>query len=335
MVRTQPRHNSNSTATTLATMVTTSELILMRQKGCRTTPPTSPSVLRHPNDVNLTNQMQRSVTFLNETFRPTNTARAHEPKIDEYYQFCDAIYGSDQYRYHLNFEKVYRFMYYQAFRPLKKRGGGKRTKKRNNALVARIVRRRVNESGEAIADGFEIDHDDFEIDDNADEDEAVVMRFDKELYDEVMFAFSGAPVSPGKELPQPQQPDKPMSWSSFEQYKQIIRKIYRVQKQEGYTGLDWDSIWQQALDDLAKQVKGRVPHVKKATYQEKVSSALSPYTIVERYQEIEEEFWKDTARAVGPRQLATQLRHRYCCQHTASGILRCESHSIELNGVTS
>ena len=135
-------------------------------------------------------------------------------------------------------------MYYQAFRPLKKRGRGKRNKKRNNATVARIVRKRANDAGDAFAEAFPIDNKVFEIDDNAHEDEVVVMQFDKEIYEEVVEAFSGAPVSPGKELPQSQeQPDKPMSWSSFEQYKQIIRKIYRVQKQEGYTGLNWDSIW--------------------------------------------------------------------------------------------
>jgi hypothetical protein len=69
----------------------------------------------------------------------------------------------------------------------------------------------------------------------------------------------------------------------------------------------------------------RAPLIKKASYQEKVNAKFAPYTIVKHYPEIEQELWNDAAKAVGPRQVACQLRHRYCAQHTASGILRAES----------
>jgi hypothetical protein len=84
-------------------------------------------------------------------------------------------------------------------------------------------------------------------------------------------------------------------------------------------------IWKSPLDDLAKQVKGRVPYVRRATYQEKIAASFYSYSTVERYNAIEDALWEECGRAHGPRELASKLRHRYCATHTASGILRCES----------
>jgi Centromere DNA-binding protein complex CBF3 subunit, domain 2 len=118
---------------------------------------------------------------------------------------------------------------------------------------------------------------------------------------------------------------KPMSWSNFNQYQQVIVKIYNQQKMDKVNALYWSDIWQQPCIDLNIQVKRRQPYIKKATYQEKVTAEFAPYTIVEHYPAIEQELWNDAMKAAGPRQVACQLRHRYCAQHTASGILRAES----------
>jgi Centromere DNA-binding protein complex CBF3 subunit, domain 2 len=288
-------------------MVSTSELIRLRQgRRVITASPTPRSPpLRNPTDVHINVQLERSVVHLNESFRPTNTMKAHGPKIDEFFEFCDSIYGHDPYKYNLSFEKVYRFMFFQSFRELKKRGGPRKQRKKKSTRTSDV-------------DDVSVDAE--EEDDG--EEASPVIRFDREAYDAVMSGFSGVP---GQGLLLPPSPSKPMSWSSFDQYKQVIKRIYRVQKQENVNSLDWDAIWQHPLDDLTKQVKARVPHVRKSTFQEKVTGDFAPYTIVERYAEIEQAFWDDSARAVGPRQLATQLRHRYCSQHTATGILRCES----------
>ena len=230
--------------------------------------------------------MERSLCALNESLRPTNTSKAHEPKIEEFFEFCDSVYSEHPYKYILSYEKVFRFMFYHAFRNLKKRGG-----------------RRVG-----------------------------VARFDYTGYREVMSNFTGDPRSPGDNGPLPIQAVKPISWSSFDQYKQIIKRIYKTQKLEKVLALQWDEIWQSPLEDLSKQVKTRAPLVRRANYLEKVTAEFAPYTIVERYGEIEQELWNDSSQAVGPRQVCCQLRHRYCSQHTASGILRSESlHRAEFS----
>jgi Centromere DNA-binding protein complex CBF3 subunit, domain 2 len=225
-------------------------------------------------------QMRRSVTVMNESFRPTNTQKCHEPKFEEYFEFCEFVYPEDRYKYNINSEKVYRFMFYTAFREQKRRGGKKNSTK---------------------------------------------PRFDPFGYTTIMARFDGDPCSPGH-TPMPVQSNKPMAWSSWDQYRQVLKKIHKVQLQEGHNSLPWkDIIWTHACEDLEAHVKARVAFVKKATYQEKVDASFSPYSIVQHYPDIEEELWRDAMNAVGHRQICCQLRHRYCAQHTASGILRAES----------
>jgi hypothetical protein len=158
-------------------------------------------------------QMHRSVTVLNESFRPTNTAKCHSPKIHEYFEYCDAIYPDDPYKYILTSEKVFWFMFYQSFRDLKPRGGKKRQMKRN---------------------------------------------FDIEGYNAVLANFDGSPRSPGH-TPMPIQSKNPISWSTFDQYKQVIAKIYQTQKMEKVHALYWEDIWQQPCKDLSRVEAGKVP----------------------------------------------------------------------------
>ena len=300
-------------------MVTTSELIRLSMQRVNRSPPTSPSsTLRHPNDVNATVQMQRAVVELNESFRPTNTSKAHQPKVAEFFEFCEVIYNKDHYKYHLTFEKVYRFMYYQSFRPLKPRGG----KRKYNDDGTPFIRKKNRRQHAIIVDDEEV----FDEETEGDIHHEVPMHFDRAMYDEVMAQFTGDPSPDGSvTVTLPTQALQPISWSTFDQYKQVIRKIHREQQLAGASSLVWEQIWKSPLDDLAKHVKGRVPHIRRVTYQEKMSSSFYSYATVERYNDIEDALWDECSRAHGPRELAAKLRHRYCATHTASGILRCES----------
>jgi hypothetical protein len=57
--------------------------------------------------------------------RPENSQRVYEPKIREFEHFCELNYPNDRYVHVLDAKKVYDFMFYQAFREKKKRGGNK------------------------------------------------------------------------------------------------------------------------------------------------------------------------------------------------------------------
>ena len=146
------------------------------------------------------------------------------------------------------------------------------------------------------------------------------VRFDYELYKsmlkEIVLPESGQLITP--------TPKRPIGIATFDMYRAVFRRMHRNQLAQNVTGEHWEAVWKEGLVELRKHVQRRAPRIKKETYQEKVSGEFAPFSIVERYNEIELEMWKDSA-APSIRQIATNLRHRYCLLHLTSGILRCES----------
>jgi Centromere DNA-binding protein complex CBF3 subunit, domain 2 len=220
------------------------------------------------------------VLQLREDCRPANTARTQDPKVLEYFGFCDVHYSHDPYKYVLESNKVYRFMWYQSFREQRKRGGTK---------------------GERAA-------------------RASGHYFDSAEYDTIMAGFMNGPHS----LLSCPEPNMPIGACTFEAYKAIFRKIYKVQIAKKINSTPWDQIWPMCFDELYRHVKERVPLKKKANYAEKIDGEFAPYMIVDHYNDIEGLMWSD-ANAKGARSLCCALRHRYCMLHLTSGILRCES----------
>ena len=75
--------------------------------------------IRHPHDVGLNSRLEVATLELRDGMKPANTSKTMEPKIEEFFQFCEKVYPNDQHNYNLDYEKVYRFMWYQAFREQK------------------------------------------------------------------------------------------------------------------------------------------------------------------------------------------------------------------------
>jgi Centromere DNA-binding protein complex CBF3 subunit, domain 2/Transcriptional activator of glycolytic enzymes len=242
--------------------------------------------IRNPLEVELPGHMAQMVNNILTDARPTNTRKALDPKQQEFEQFCDYIGGNDIYRYNLNFDKVYKFLYYQTFREKKKAGGDRAARKRGEYFNIEDYRSVVN------------------------------------------YYLQGEEATP-KNFP---HPVNPIAKATFEQYKMVIKNMHTDQVTRGVCGMTWDLIWQLPCQRLMKHVKERTPKVKKATYQEKVNGEFAPYTMVERYEDIEKALWEDSKSAVSPRSINTQLRHRACCLYLTSGILRSESlHHAELS----
>lgn len=124
----------------------------------------------------------------------------------------------------------------------------------------------------------------------------------------------------------------PIGKCVFDAYKAVFHLMYKEQVYKGLNTKVWDHIWRQGLEELHKHVKERAPMIKRATYQEKVTSEFSPYTIIEHYNDIEQILWNDAGNASGRRSICANLRHRYCLLHLTTGILRCESlHRAEIS----
>jgi hypothetical protein len=85
-------------------------------------------VVALPNELELNANLEQTVLELREESRPSNTAAAQDPKVQEFFHFCDVVYDHDQFKYNLNCDKVYRFMFYVSFREQKARGQTKAQK---------------------------------------------------------------------------------------------------------------------------------------------------------------------------------------------------------------
>jgi Centromere DNA-binding protein complex CBF3 subunit, domain 2 len=237
--------------------------------------------LLSPNENELNSNLEEAVLNLRDDVRPENTAKSQDPKVLEYFQYCDVIYEWDPYRCILSCAKVYRFMWYTCFREQRPKGATK---------AQRLARQQGH-------------------------------YFNEAEYREVMRAFENGPA----DLLSLPQPKKPIGKCTFDSYKAVLHKIYKVQiAKKVLTGTTWDQIWQICFDELYKHVKERIPLLKKASYAEKVDGEFAPYMIVEHYGPIEELMWHDS-NAKGNRSICCALRHRYCVLHLTSGILRCES----------
>jgi hypothetical protein len=71
--------------------------------------------------------LEQAVLQMIAAARPKATSNAYDPKVAEYYEFVDSVYPNDPFRAVLSANKVFFFMWYQAMRPQKKRGGKART----------------------------------------------------------------------------------------------------------------------------------------------------------------------------------------------------------------
>jgi Centromere DNA-binding protein complex CBF3 subunit, domain 2 len=239
------------------------------------------TVIRHPNELELNSQLEQQVLHLREEYRPDNTQKAQDPKILEYFHYCDVVWDHDPYKYILSCEKVYRFMFYLCFREQKAKGGTK---------AQRVARSEGN-------------------------------YFDYEEYRRITGAYESGP---SMELNAPPNPTKPIGKCTFDAYKAVFKKIYKVQIAKKVLNSNWDQIWQMCFDELYRHVKERMPLMKRLTYAEKVDGEFAPYIIVEHLPSLEDMMWQDS-NAVGCRSISAALRHRYCALHLTSGVLRCES----------
>lgn len=69
--------------------------------------------------------LQKAVEQMTWECRPENTKLAYDGKINEFYQFCDALHPTDKFSHAVESGKVWNFIFYQCMRPKRKRGGAK------------------------------------------------------------------------------------------------------------------------------------------------------------------------------------------------------------------
>ena len=107
------------TNTTYTPLLTTTTLLMFtnyRPPPSLPLPALPAGLIAHPNQVNIKLKLVKNISDIQEASRKKNTAIAYDAKKAEFLQFCETEYGgSTMTQYHLNSDKVYKFMYYQAF----------------------------------------------------------------------------------------------------------------------------------------------------------------------------------------------------------------------------
>jgi hypothetical protein len=146
-------------------------------------------------------------------------------------------------------------------------------------------------------------------------------NFVRANYDEVMAKYMAFLTSHDGSAPP--EPANPVGKQTIDQYKAVLRWVYKTQTARRVLSLVWDQIWTLPCEQLHKVVKERRSAMKKLNYEEKLEAEFAPYTAVMQYDQIEEDLWKRGDTNI--RSACAWLRHRFCLLYTTSGILRCES----------
>jgi hypothetical protein len=146
-------------------------------------------------------------------------------------------------------------------------------------------------------------------------------RFVRSDYDAVMAKYQGWMDS--ADGSSPPEPAKPVGKQTIDQYKAVLRWVYKNQTAQRVLGLVWDQIWTLPCEQIHKVVKERRGAIKRLNYDEKLEAEFAPYTAVAQFDQIEEALWKKGDANI--RSACAWLRHRFCLLYTTSGILRCES----------
>ena len=68
---------------------------------------------------------ERTVNQYNHNHRPKSVQNVYDGKRMEYMQFCEKVYATDPYKYTVNNQKAYDFIFYQVMREKKSVGGRK------------------------------------------------------------------------------------------------------------------------------------------------------------------------------------------------------------------
>jgi hypothetical protein len=80
-------------------------------------------MIQPPLTVDMNPILEQTVLAIQREYTPDNSNNIYDNKTKEYFQFCDHRYPTDNYNKVLDANKLNRFMFYQAFRNQKKRGG--------------------------------------------------------------------------------------------------------------------------------------------------------------------------------------------------------------------
>jgi hypothetical protein len=94
----------------------------MQQPATLALSPQQLPMFQPPLNVDINPLLEQAVLAMQREYTPDSSNDINENKTKEYFQYCDCCYPFDRYNKVLDANKLYPFMFYQAFRSQKKRG---------------------------------------------------------------------------------------------------------------------------------------------------------------------------------------------------------------------
>ena len=241
--------------------------------------------------------LQAVVQYVSNAARPGNTKLAYYGKVDEFQAYCDHRYADNSVassRYTVTFDRIYQFIFYNAFRETRK---GRKKKKDRNGVVLEEEEDRFGFKGAEFEETIE-------------------------KYLTGPGQSRGVAVLDDEHCVEPQ---KPVGLSSMVNYKAAINHVWQVQVANGCNNAAWDHIWTLPLRNLFDLVKKRRNRVRSKNYEEKMNHEFAPYTVIKDVPRIEEALFEKGCHGGGMRSAFSWLRNRFCFLYTLNGILRTES----------
>ena len=98
-------------------------LTMMQQPATLALSPQQLPMIQPPLNVDVNPLLEQAVLAMQHEYTPDSSNDIYDNKTKEYFQYCNCCYPLDYYNKVLDANKLYRFMFYQAFRSQKKRGG--------------------------------------------------------------------------------------------------------------------------------------------------------------------------------------------------------------------
>ena len=247
------------------------------------------------------------VDLITRSNRRENTKLAYDGKAEEWHSFIDSVYkGERTSRYTVTGEKLYAFLFYQAFRNKYKRTKepveGQESEKIPKGKhgfdyhdYMRVLKRRDAEYNKYVLELEELEE-----------------ETGTPAGDDFKFEFS--------------EPSDPIGYSQINTYFHTIKNIWKRQVSEGANNLPWDHVETTQVTSLLLLVRNRKARIAKRTYQEKLDSDFSPYASKDCVPDIENKFWnKGMGEGSNAQTAFTAIRHRCVFLSCYCGLLRHET----------
>lgn len=209
-----------------------------------------------------------------ELNRPANTTAAYVPKKAEFRGFCEAVWSGTPYPFLVTEEKMFGFLYYNSYRS----HYDKKKRKRDGAI---------------LYSGFEKD----------DYLKVMAIRTSHES--------DGTPME-DVETAARSSNGKMIGISAFKQYEAAVLEIHQHQVDHNSSNVTREQLKSRRVKELKSLVATRLPRIRKANYEEKISKEINPYLMLNKLGDMEagmfEVSWSSRTNGMaGLRNRATML----------------------------